>query len=82
MSGDLPEIAYFALNWVDYHYFIIRVLFHVHELHTAWFHYDPILKDIDNIFGKDSVWFTEKGKDGNSQLFSLLDFKGLNKLSS
>lgn len=45
-------------------------------------HYDPILKDIDDIFGKDSVWFTEKGKDGNSQLFSLVDFRDLNKLSS
>ena len=45
-------------------------------------HYDPILKDIDDIFGKDSVWFTEKGNDGSSQLFSLVDFKGLNKLSS
>lgn len=45
-------------------------------------HYDPILKDIDDIFGKDSVWFTEKGKDGNSTLFSLADFCGLNKLSS
>lgn len=45
-------------------------------------HYDPILKDIDDIFGKDSIWFTEKGKDGNSTLFSLTDFSGLNKLSS
>ncbi len=45
-------------------------------------HYDPILKDIDDIFGKDSVWFTEKEKDGNSCLYSLIDFKGLNKLSS
>lgn len=45
-------------------------------------HYDPILKNIDDIFGKDSVWFTEKGKDGNTTLFSLVDFKGLNKLSS
>lgn len=45
-------------------------------------HYNPILKEIDDIFGKDSVWFTEKGKDGNSQLFSLVDFDGLNKLSS
>ncbi len=45
-------------------------------------HYDPILKDIDDIFGKDSVWFTEKGNDGNSTLFSLADFSGLNKLSS
>lgn len=45
-------------------------------------HYDPILEDIDDLFGKDSVWFTEKGKDGNTTLFSLVDFKGLNKLSS
>jgi hypothetical protein len=45
-------------------------------------HYDPILRDIDDIFGKDSVWFTEKDKEGNSNLFSLIDFKGLNKLSS
>ncbi|MDE6028082.1 MAG: ATP-binding protein [Muribaculaceae bacterium] len=45
-------------------------------------HYDPILKDIDDIFGKDSVWFTEKGKDGNTSLYSLADFRGLNKLSS
>lgn len=45
-------------------------------------HYDPILKDIDDLFGKDSVWFTEKGKDGNTTLFSLVDFNGLNKLSS
>ena len=42
-------------------------------------HYDPILRDIDDIFGKDSVWFTEKGKDGNSNLFSLVEFRGLNK---
>lgn len=45
-------------------------------------HYDPILKDIDDIFGKDSVWFTEKSKDGNSSLYSLIEFRGLNKLSS
>jgi hypothetical protein len=45
-------------------------------------HYDPLLKDIDDLFGKDSIWFTEKEKDGNSELFSLVDFKGLNKLSS
>jgi hypothetical protein len=45
-------------------------------------HYDPILRNIDDIFGKDSVWFTEKEPGGNSNLFSLVDFKGLNKLSS
>ena len=45
-------------------------------------HYDPILKDIDDLFGKDSVWFTGKEKDGSSSLFSLVEFRGLNKLSS
>jgi AAA15 family ATPase/GTPase len=45
-------------------------------------HYDPILRNIDDIFGKDSVWFAEKEPDGNSSLFSLVDFSGLNKLSS
>lgn len=45
-------------------------------------HYDPLLKDIDDIFGKDSVWFTEKAADGASQLFPLTEFRGLNKLSS
>ena len=34
-------------------------------------HYDPILKDIDDIFGKDSVWFTEKEKNGNSNYKAL-----------
>lgn len=45
-------------------------------------HYDPILKSIDDLFGKDSVWFTEKAKDGNSTIYSLIEFNGLNKLSS
>lgn len=45
-------------------------------------HYDPILKGIDDLFGKDSIWFAEKEKDGNSHLFSLVEFRGLNKLSS
>jgi hypothetical protein len=31
---------------------------------------------------KDSVWFTEKGEDGGSRLYSLVEFKGLNKISS
>jgi AAA15 family ATPase/GTPase len=45
-------------------------------------HYDPILRSINDLFGTDSVWFTEKEKDGNSRLFSLVEFKGMNKLSS
>lgn len=45
-------------------------------------HYDPLLDVINDLFGKDSVWFTEKKEDGNTELFPLTDFKGLNKLSS
>ncbi len=45
-------------------------------------HYDPLLDNIDDLFGKDSVWFTEKNEDGNTELYPLTDFKGLNKLSS
>lgn len=45
-------------------------------------HYDPLLDVIDDLFGKDSVWFTEKKEDGNTELYPLTDFKGLGKLSS
>ncbi|MDD3644668.1 MAG: ATP-binding protein, partial [Bacteroidales bacterium] len=45
-------------------------------------HYDPLLNDIDDIFRKDTVWFTEKTKSGHTDLYSLADFKGLNRLSS
>lgn len=45
-------------------------------------HYDPLLEDIGDLFGPDSVWFTEKKENGNSELYSLSDFKGLKKLSS
>ena len=47
-------------------------------------HYDPLLDslDVNDLFGKDSVWFTEKKGDGNTELYPLTDFKGLSKLSS
>jgi AAA15 family ATPase/GTPase len=45
-------------------------------------HYDPLLDTIDDLFGKDSVWFTDKQENGNTELYPLTDFKGLNKLSS
>ena len=45
-------------------------------------HYDPLLNTIDDLIRKDSVWFTEKDGSGNTALYSLVDFKGLNKLSS
>ena len=45
-------------------------------------HYDPLLNTVDDLMRKDSVWFTEKGEDGGSRLYSLVEFKGLNKVSS
>ena len=45
-------------------------------------HYDPLLNTVDDLIRKDSVWFTEKGEDGGSSLYSLIEFKGLNKISS
>lgn len=45
-------------------------------------HYDPLLDAIDDLFGKDSVWFTEKKEDGSTELYPLTDFKGLSKLPS
>ena len=45
-------------------------------------HYDPLLDEVDDMFRKDMVWFTEKGEDGATRLYSLTDFKGLNKISS
>lgn len=45
-------------------------------------HYDPLLNTTDDLIRKDSVWFTEKDETGHSSLFSLVEFRGLNKLAS
>lgn len=45
-------------------------------------HYDPLLNTTDDLIRKDSVWFTEKGEDGHTSLYSLTDFKGLSSISS
>ncbi len=45
-------------------------------------HYIPLLATIDDLIRKDSVWFTEKGQDGHTDLYSLAEFKGLNRISS
>lgn len=45
-------------------------------------HYDPLLNTTDDLIRKDSVWFTEKGEDGHTSLYSLIDFKGLSSISS
>lgn len=45
-------------------------------------HSDSLLDTIDDLLRKDSIWFTEKQPDGNSELYSLVEYKGLNKISS
>jgi len=45
-------------------------------------HYDPLLNTIGDLMRRDSVWFTEKGAEGATALYSLIEFKGLNRISS
>jgi AAA15 family ATPase/GTPase len=45
-------------------------------------HYDPLLNQTDELFRKDSVWFTDKNKAGSTELYSLVEFNGLNRISS
>jgi len=44
-------------------------------------HYDGLLRKIDDLIRKDNVWFTEKDKAGVTHLYSLVEFKGLNKIT-
>ena len=44
-------------------------------------HYDGLLGEED-LLRKDTIWFTEKGPEGVSELYPLTDFKGLNRISS
>ena len=43
-------------------------------------HYDGLLGKIDDLIRKDNVWFSEKDKAGITHLYSLVEFKGLNKI--
>lgn len=45
-------------------------------------HYDPLLETIGDLLRKDSIWFTEKKESGHTELYSLIEFSGLNRLSS
>ena len=45
-------------------------------------HYDYLLDLVNDLIRKDCVWFTEKGKDGATSLYSLDEFAGINKLRS
>lgn len=45
-------------------------------------HNDGLLDLINNLIRKDSVWFSEKGKDGATDIYKLTDFRGINRISS
>lgn len=44
-------------------------------------HYNPLIKSVDDLIRKDNIWFIEKKEDGRSDLYSLIEFRGLNKMS-
>ncbi len=44
-------------------------------------HYDGLL-EADDLLRNDSIWFTGKKTCGSTELYSLSDFKGVNRLSS
>jgi AAA15 family ATPase/GTPase len=44
-------------------------------------HYDGLLEE-DDLLRKDSIWFTGKKESGSTELYSLADFKGINRISS
>jgi AAA15 family ATPase/GTPase len=44
-------------------------------------HYDGLLEETD-LLRNDNIWFTNKLKDGSTDLYSLSDFKGVNRISS
>lgn len=45
-------------------------------------HYDPLLNTVNDLIRSDSVWFTEKEESGATKLYSLVEFKGLKRISS
>ena len=45
-------------------------------------HYDPLLNTADDLIRRDSVWFTEKNEAGATDVYSLVEFKGLKRIAS
>ena len=45
-------------------------------------HYDPLLNETDELFRRDSVWFTDKNESGSTELYSLVEFSGLKRIAS
>lgn len=43
-------------------------------------HFDMLLNRTDKYIRKDSIWFTEKQKDGSTKIYSLKNVRGVNKM--
>ena len=43
--------------------------------------HESLLLDLD-IFRQDEIWFTEKNQAGATELYSLVEFSGLNRIAS
>lgn len=70
-----PELAEFLIQQ------FLSQKSHAQMLVTT--HYDPLLNTVgDDLIRKDSVWFTEKDDSGNTDLYSLVEYKGLNRIRS
>jgi AAA15 family ATPase/GTPase len=44
-------------------------------------HYDGLLEE-DDLLRKDSIWFTSKKENGSTEMYSLADFNGLDRINS
>jgi len=44
-------------------------------------HYDGLLEEED-LLRNDNIWFTSKKDSGSTEIYSLADFKGINRISS
>lgn len=45
-------------------------------------HCTPLLAWLDKLIRKDSVWFTDREPNGSTNLYTLVEFKGLNRMNS
>ncbi|NLD20930.1 MAG: ATP-binding protein [Bacteroidales bacterium] len=45
-------------------------------------HYTPLLDEVDSLFRSDSIWFTDKGKNGSTSIYPLYCEKGSQRFNS
>lgn len=45
-------------------------------------HHDNLMEERGELLCEDNFWFTEKNPDGSTELYSMIEFKNLNRISS